>query len=179
MRSMVLIYISSLATMLGIAIISFITMKSSYMEAIENNMDDAIVYSVKMLQTDRDLSLNSYYQSSLGFTSQMTDEELSLFKKSFIEYLASHLDERIVKLDVEIYGADDINGMLSVQLTGYFEYPFGVSDHVSTYKTVIMDKYLKTDYNDGVVHRFVDINGDGKCDVNLCGKLQSDSTVHQ
>lgn len=148
MRSMVFVYLSSMITVLLIAMISFITMKSSYMEALESNMDDAIVHSVKMLQADRNEVINSYTLSAMDFSSEVTDAQLTDFKQNFVEYLTHHLDERLTHLDVEIFGADDINGMLSVQLTGYYMYPFGVEDSVSTYKTVILDKYLKTDYND-------------------------------
>ncbi len=148
MRSMVFVYLSSMIAVILIAMISFITMKSSYMEALESNMDDAIVHSVKMLQTDRDKGINSLTLREMKFSSDVAENELTDFKQNFVEYLAGHLDEKLTHLDVEIFGADDINGMISVQLTGYYMYPFGVEDHVSTYKTVILDKYLKTDYND-------------------------------
>lgn len=69
-----------------------------------------------------------------------TDEAL---KQDFIGYLASRLDSRVTDIEVEFYGADSKNGVISAQVIAYFEYPTGQRDKVTTYKTVILDKEVK------------------------------------
>lgn len=146
MRSSVFVYTTALITMLVVCIISVITMKSSYMEKVDSSVDDAIVYSVKMLQVDRDLSgsqdvtIISNFENSLNY-----EDELSEFKQKFVNSLTKIIDEDITDLDIDIYGADEVRGILSIKVTAHFKYPFGGVDTVSTYKTVILDKYLKQD----------------------------------
>ena len=65
------------------------------------------------------------------------------FKQDFIMYLSSNIDSRVKTLDVDIYGADADKGLLSVEVTAYFHYPTGVVGDVTSYKTVILDKYKK------------------------------------
>ena len=65
------------------------------------------------------------------------------FKKDFVQYLTANLDSRITGIDVSIYGADYLNGILSVELVAHFRYPAGAESTVSTYKTVILDRRVK------------------------------------
>ena len=156
MRSVLLAYIGTIIAILLVAIISCITIKSSYMDLIEQNLDDSIMFAIKSLQTDRNLLYSGgYYNFSVDDTSHTVSSadikrgidwnssDLDDFKKDFVDYLTANIDSRVVELDVDFYGADAENGLLSVKVTGHFVYPFGVEDKVSTYKTVILDKYVK------------------------------------
>jgi hypothetical protein len=65
------------------------------------------------------------------------------FKNAFIDYLASTIDPRITDLDVNIYGADADNGVLSVEVVATFKYLDGIQSTVSCYRTVILNSTLK------------------------------------
>lgn len=156
MRAVLLAYVGTVITIILVAIISCITIKSSYMDLIENNLDDSIMFAVRSLQTDRSLLYESDYYDFSGSETPHTvagsnvkrgidwsSSSLDGFKKDFVDYLTANIDSRVVELDVDFYGADEKNGLLSVKVTGHFVYPFGVTGEVSTYKTVILDKYVK------------------------------------
>lgn len=152
-------------TVLMVAIISVVTMRSSYYEMISESLDDSILYSVKMLQDGRYLGLDSgkvsyfdgkdMHPSDLDY-SLISDEKTKQaalleyndqrLKADFVDYLTSNLDGRIDSVDIDIYGADAEYGLLSARVTAHFTYPgvtFG-SPHrgsVTVYKTAILNRY--------------------------------------
>lgn len=149
MRTVGLLYFGLMIAVMTIGIVSSLTMKSSYAATIRDNLDDSIVLSVKMLQTDRDLVV---YTDETGAThdvpvrdvnweTSMGNDEVGKFKSDFISYLSSNLDSRIDSIDVNIYGVDVGVGALSVEVIAHFTYPSGQIDTVESYKTVILNKY--------------------------------------
>lgn len=150
MKATVYVVSSSLMTMLTVAIIVTITMKSSYMELVRNSLDEAVEYSIHLLQTDM-------YEESVYGAGTLTEEKRTIhwqnawndsekneeFKQDFCSYLAANVDSRVRSLDVNIYGADVLNGLLSVEVFATFQYPSGSYDTVSTYKTIILNKTVR------------------------------------
>lgn len=150
MKTTVLLYIGVMITVFVVGIISVVTMKSSYAETIRDSLDDSIVYSVMMLQQDRDLLVykdadgnESHVEKEEILWDESTTEDVEVFKRDFVGYLVSNLDNRITDLDVKIYGVDNNVGALSVEVIAHFNYPTGQADTVSSYKTVILNKYMK------------------------------------
>lgn len=159
MRTSVIVYSGVMTIILLVAIISVITMKSSYSELIAQSLDDSIEYSIKSLQNDRDKIGN--YASPSNTTSMVkkdiewnndwvveeepkTKEEADeKFKQDFVRYLTSNIDSRINDIEINIYGADAEFGVISVEITAYFDYPFNKTDKVVSKKTIILDKELK------------------------------------
>ena len=76
-------------------------------------------------------------------------EKNAKLKNNFIKYLTTNLNSNVTNLDVNIYGADATNGLLSAEVTATFKYPTGNTGTVSCYRTVILDKYLKPQANHG------------------------------
>lgn len=152
MRTAIISYIGVFIILITIAIISIITMKSSYSELIHQSLDDSIEYSVRMLQIDRSAVRNSEkyildeakhnidWDTPYQNTDTVKNEK---FKQDFVQYLVNNIDAKINNLDINIYGADADSGILSVEVTAYFTYPGGQTDKVSSYKTMILDKYNK------------------------------------
>lgn len=151
MRTMGLLYVGTFMVILTLGIICTLTMKSSYAETIRDSLDDSIVYSVKMLQEDRDLvvfedvdgTIRNVPQRVVIWEDSIGDDEVAEFKKDFISYLTASLDSRVDKLEVNIYGVDTNVGALSVGVIAEFTYPSGQKDTVESYKTVILNKYVK------------------------------------
>lgn len=167
MKATVFIFSSAFMTMLVVAIISTITMKSSYAELIRQSLDDSVEFSVYLLQNGvRDAEGNSlvgesgnvvvdnisrvvvwdnWNSTSIDDESKF-DERNTAFKQDFCSYLVSNIDTRVRSLDVNIYGADFSKGLLSVEIVARFQYPSGSWDSVTTYKTIILDKTLRQQY---------------------------------
>ena len=168
MRTAVLTYSGVMTIILLVAIISVITIKSSYSELIAQSLDDSIEYSVKSLQNDRDgiidydspsnaiaspsdaigmnkrdIEWNDWIIESNPKNKKDVDEK---FKQDFVRYLTSKIDSRINDLEINIYGADAEYGVMSVEITAYFDYPFGKTDKtdkVVSKKTIILNRELK------------------------------------
>lgn len=168
MRTAVLTYSGVMTIILLVAIISVITIKSSYSELIAQSLDDSIEYSVKSLQNDRDgiidyaspsnaiaspsdaigmnkrdIEWNDWTIESNPKNKKDVDEK---FKQDFVRYLTSKIDSRINDLEINIYGADAEYGVMSVEITAYFDYPFGKTgktDKVVSKKTIILNRELK------------------------------------
>lgn len=161
MRTAGIVYGGVIMIILVIMILSLVTMKSSYSDQISQSLDDALELAIYMCRADVE-NKTALSNSSLGSESNWvnklysdsdreksiawTDESLSEFKQDFVKYLVQNLDARVYSLDVDIYGADEEYGMLSVKVTAHFYYP-GVApgggqptDEVSTYKTVILNR---------------------------------------
>lgn len=151
MRTMGLLYVGTFMVILTLGIICTLTMKSSYAETIRDSLDDSIVYSVKMLQADRDLvvfedadgTIREVPQQTVDWEDSIGDDSVAKFKTDFISYLTANLDSRVDSLEVNIYGVDTDVGALSVGVTAEFTYPSGQKDTVESYKTVILNKYVK------------------------------------
>lgn len=118
---------------------------------MRDSLDDSIVYSVKLLQVDRDLVVyedangNRYDipQQEISWGNAMGNDEVAKFKSDFVSYLTANLDSRINSVEVNIYGVDTEVGALSVGVVAEFTYPSGQTDTVESYKTVILNKYVK------------------------------------
>lgn len=158
MRTAVIVYSGVMTIILLVAIISVITMKSSYSESIAQSLDDSIEYSVKSLQSDRDDIINYASPSNALSTAKRKvnwdnwdtvgdpidkKEADEKFKQEFIDNLVSNIDSRINKIDINIYGADAEYGLISVKVIAHFDYPFGKEDKVVSKKTIILNKELK------------------------------------
>lgn len=151
MKTMGLLYVGSFMTILTLGIICTLTMRSSYAETIRDSLDDSIVYSVKMLQEDRNLveyvdadgNVRHVPKRVINWNENLGDDEIARFKSDFISYLSANIDSRVSELEVNIYGVDTEVGALSVSVTAKFMYPSGQEDTVESYKTVILNKYEK------------------------------------
>lgn len=147
MKTASLVYVGMLMTFLTLGILCILVMKSSYAETIRDNLDDSLIYSVKQFQRDRGLleytDADGSQQDVVKRSVTWDESDLDGFKKDFIGYLTSNLDQRIYALDVDIYGVDMEVGALSVEVTAHFRYPSGQTDTVSSYKTVILNKFIK------------------------------------
>ena len=162
MRTAVIAYTGFFTTMMLVAIVTSITSYSSYTELNSRKLDDAIELSVKMLQNDREYQFDGagsvvkeYFQSTkvtdsngneLYDTTVENAVELAnnKFKNDFLSYMTSNINSSDIKsLEVNFYGVDAVNGLLSVEVIADFYYPSGNVGRVSTYKTVILDKYVK------------------------------------
>ena len=144
MRSTLLVYTGSLILVILIAIISSLTAYTSYTEIVQQNLDDAVVLSVKMCQDGMDLYLDdALTETNYSRNVSFTNDNLSDFKKNFIKYLTYDLNSNVDNIDVDFFGADESNGLLSVRVTAHFRYPTGHEGTVKTTKTVILDKYVK------------------------------------
>lgn len=151
MRSSAIVYVGIMFSILTVGIICLLTMKSSYADTIRRSLDDSIVSSVEMLQRDRSSKIyvdingvvSDVPKQTINWTTDLASSEINNFKKDFIAYLTAGLDSRITDLDISIYGADTNVGALSVEVVAWFNYPTGQRDSVSSYKTVILNKYEK------------------------------------
>lgn len=152
MRTAALAYGGGLITIMLIAIISVITMKSSYAELIAMSLENSIEYSIMMTQANRvDWESNPRLEAdgesfnmrrSVVWQDWTDDDENEVFKRDFVSRLADNIDARVNSLDVEFYGADSEYGLLSVKVTANFSYPGGTEDSVSRTRTVILDKTI-------------------------------------
>lgn len=166
MRSTMMLYCGSLVAIITVAIICVIIMQSSYNETLQQQLDDSIELAVEMCRADRAKALTDTdgvdaeadlkfggVQFQSGALAGESLSQLDKFKADFVKYLTAGLDYQfgvtskagVKNLDVNIYGANDKTGLLSVNVVATFVYPTGKTDRVSSYKTVILDKQLKSD----------------------------------
>lgn len=144
-----MLYVSLIFTVLLVGALTIILMKSSYADVMRDNLDDSILYSLKMLQVDRDVWMDDWVAKdpmaprAVTWDSAWVNSDNNQFKQKFISYLTGSIDSRVTSLDVSFYGVDSVNGMLSVEVTANFRYPTGVSGSVTTQKTVILEKEVK------------------------------------
>ncbi len=157
MRQSVLLYAGLMFIILEVAIICTITSRYAYSDSIQQSLEDSIEFSIYMLQEDQKLkvtnNINSedsgidssdLYASISWQNSWGTDtSDLTEFKKEFVECLVENLDPKVSSVKVDIYGADEKNGLLSVEVTAYFKYLSGQTGSVSCYRTMIIDKSEK------------------------------------
>ncbi len=155
MRISVAIYTGFFSLILLVAIISSIISYTSYSDTVQQNLEESMEFAVQMLRDD----FEDYYTADAKFNSYMDNKHVDIniaakddttgaeknakLKNSFIKYLTTNLNSNVTKLDVNIYGADATNGLLSAEVTATFKYPTGNTGTVSCYRTVILDKYLK------------------------------------
>ena len=131
-----------------VAIISSIISYTSYSDTVQQNLEESMEFAVQMLRDDA----TKYYSTTTnGYAVEQESIDLSpeeknaLLKKNFIKYLGQNLSKEgnITRLDVNIYGADAVNGLLSAEVIATFKYPTGNEGTVTCYRTVLLDKFLK------------------------------------
>ena len=161
MRISVGIYTGFFSMILLVAIISSIISYTSYSDTVKQNLEESMEFAVQMLRDDYE----DFYTVNENFGNYMNNkgvvvniaakdsttgaEKNAKLKNNFIKYLTTNLNSNVTKLDVNIYGADATNGLLSAEVTATFKYPTGNTGTVSCYRTVILDKYLKPQANHG------------------------------
>lgn len=155
MRISVGIYTGFFAMILLVAIISSIISYTSYSDTVQQNLEESMEFAVQMLRDDYE----DFYAANSTFAQYMNNKAVDIdiaakndttgaeknakLKNNFIKYLTTNLNSNVTKLDVNIYGADATNGLLSAEVTATFKYPTGNLGTVTCYRTVILDKYLK------------------------------------
>lgn len=161
MRISVGIYTGFFSMILLVAIISSIISYTSYSDTVQQNLEESMEFAVQMLRDDYEdfYTVNKNfgnYMNNKGVVVNITAkdsttgaEKNAKLKNNFIKYLTTNLNSNVTKLDVNIYGADATNGLLSAEVTATFKYPTGNTGTVSCYRTVILDKYLKPQANHG------------------------------
>lgn len=150
-----MLYVTVFSTILLVAIISSIISHASYKDLVLTNLDESMEFSIKMLQVNNGVGITSEMDSSGNFSDYLGGSTPSSsisfgntdnanLKSDFIKYLTMNLNQKVDKLDIKIYGADADDGILSAEVIATFTYPSGQQDTVSSYRTVILDKYVKT-----------------------------------
>lgn len=146
MRASVLSFVGFVVIFFQMLILSTIVSHSAYNNALGQSLDDSVTLAVYMLQegfdekTSESLAANGIALNE----NPVKIEDMSAFKSQFISYLTGSLDSRFTDISVDIYGADEENGILSVEVTGKFQYTDGKSGTVSCYKTTILNSNLKS-----------------------------------
>lgn len=163
MRISVGIYTGFFSMILLVAIISSIISYTSYSDTVQQNLEESMEFAVQMLRDDYEdfYTVNENfgnYMNNKGVVINITAkdsttgaEKNAKLKNNFIKYLTTNLNSNVTKLDVNIYGADATNGLLSAEVTATFKYPTGNTGTVSCYRTVILDKYLKPQAKHGSI----------------------------
>ena len=161
MRISVGIYTGFFSMILLVAIISSIISYTSYSDTVQQNLEESMEFAVQMLRDDYEdfYTVNENfgnYMNNKGVVVNITAkdsttgaEKNAKLENNFIKYLTTNLNSNVTNLDVNIYGADATNGLLSAEVTATFKYPTGNTGTVSCYRTVILDKYLKPQANHG------------------------------
>ena len=109
----------------------------------ETDLDSQLTKnSAARVDIHEDLPTDEVDDDSVRLKNEETNKNTAL-KEDFVKDLTMNLDSTVNRLDVEIYGADASDGLLSVEVTAFFKYPTGNYGTVSSYKTVILDKYVK------------------------------------
>ena len=151
MRISVGIYTGFFSMILLVAIISSIISYTSYSDTVQQNLEESMEFAVQMLRDDYEdfYTVNENfgnYMNNKGVVVNITAkdsttgaEKNAKLKNNFIKYLTTNLNSNVTKLDVNIYGADATNGLLSAEVTATFKYPTGNTGTVSCYRTVILE----------------------------------------
>ena len=143
MRISVGIYTGFFSMILLVAIISSIISYTSYSDTVQQNLEESMEFAVQMLRDDYE----DFYTVNENFGNYMNNkgvvvniaakdsttgaEKNAKLKNNFIKYLTTNLNSNVTKLDVNIYGADATNGLLSAEVTATFKYPTGNTGTVS------------------------------------------------
>ncbi len=145
MRTSVLSFTGFVVILFQILILSTIVSHSAYDSALKQSLDDSVTLAVYMLQDGFDEHMSdSFNANGIHIDSNAVNiDNISSFKKQFVSYLAGSLDSRFTDLTVNIYGADEENGLLSVEVTAKFKYTDGKIGTVSCYKTTILNSLIK------------------------------------
>lgn len=107
--------------LLIVLILSSIVSKTNRSNEIKESLNTSIQQTIKIIKDKRyDIASN--------------EELIAEFNRNLILQLNSDS-----KVDVAIYEADYINGLLDAEITLTFTYPHGKQDTVSTRKTVLLD----------------------------------------
>lgn len=145
MRTSVLSFVGFVVIFFQILILSTIVSHSAYDTALEQSLDDSVTLAVYMLQEGFNEKMSdSLAANGISLNANAVEiEDLSSFKKQFVSYLASSLDSRFTDVTIDIYGADEENGVLSVEVTAKFKYTDGKIGTVTCDKTTILNTTLK------------------------------------
>lgn len=155
MKSASLLYAGLMFLILEIAILCSITSKSAYTDSVRQSLEDSIEFSVCMLQEGQNKKVLDGMTSGIVNSSDLyasidwkdswgtSTDNLTKFKKEFVECLMANLDSKVSSVEVNIYGADEKNGLLSVEVTAEFKYLSGHTGSVSCYRTMIINKSEK------------------------------------
>ena len=161
MRSTVLVYIGLIMMVLQIAILANVTAKSSYSDVLQASVDDALERTMHMTRMDADLHFDktvwgtdatgSESNKPLGIGETSFDQHssgsagnsLGAFKSRFVNTLMGNLDPRITDCTVNIYGADEETGVLSVEVIAHYKYLGRGTGTVKSYKTMIVNKTVR------------------------------------
>lgn len=137
MRAASLSFVSFFILFFQVVILSTIISHSAYKNSVEQGLEDSVTLAVSMIQKGFSERVE---ESSITNNVNTSTSDL---KTNFISYLSDNLDSRITGLTVNIYGADEENGILSVEVFAKFKYLNGKEDEVSCYKTAILNTTLK------------------------------------
>lgn len=145
MRTAVLSFVGFVVIFFQLLILSTIVSHSAYDDALKQSLDDSVTLAVYMMQDgfDKNITENLAANGLSLNKDAVSIEGLSAFKKQFVSYLASSLNARFTDVTVDIYGADEENGILSVEVTAKFKYTDGKIGTVSCYKTTLLNSTLK------------------------------------
>ncbi len=102
------------------------------------------VLSKSSRQTEVDLALNNAMYQSLKVTDDKrypinsNEDLISEFSQNFVIQINSYSD-----VEINIFGIDYINGFLDVEVVLHYTYTNGQSDHVTSRRSMIIDKTQK------------------------------------
>lgn len=177
MRTVVFIYGSFYMMVMLVAIMSIIISRNCYNDAIQMNLEESMEFAMQMLFADYEvvsdekvdyaslvqdttgyggsiikpnkLSLDAFSTEGYSENSVLKDNEQ--FKKKFVEYLVANLNNTVTGIEVNIYGADSRDGLLCAEVIASYHYPFqsknSADAKVTCFKTIIIDREVKTDYS--------------------------------
>ena len=148
MRTTVIGYVGFFIIMLQLLILSTLVSNTSYQDVMTQSLEDSVDLSISMLQLDFENKLNREINNSesislddvkadISWSSEAS--QMSDIKKDFIAYMVENLDSRITDINVNIYGADSEDGLLSVEVTAKFKYFDGRPGAVTCYRTAILN----------------------------------------
>lgn len=152
MRSQIIVYIFTIFTILLISILCVITQQSSFDTRLQRDLNSAMEISMSTLSKDGKLVLDSNYTSTLGVSSNdlyntslniTNSAALGNFKKDFVSVLTNNINNKIKRLEVNIFGVDEDSGLLSCEVIAYYNYLNGKEGSVSCYRTILLNKEVK------------------------------------
>lgn len=148
-------YIGLILIVIQIAILANITARTSYADSIRQSLDESLERSMSMIRMDADDHFQMYvdqnsdlYDEIYGDLDSATTAGLGKFKSDFVKIFVRNLNPKINSLEVNIFGADEETGLLSVEAIAEFTYLGGQTGKVDTYKTMIINKTVEPNTRD-------------------------------
>lgn len=146
MRSAILSYIGFTIIFIQLLILSTLISHSTYKSSIEDSLEDSMTYAVARLQVgytenvESSLATNNQQErTGINWSSTSPDK----FTNEFLNFFTESIDSRVTDLKVNVFGVDEENGLLSVEVIANFNYIDGKQGTVSCYKTIILNTILK------------------------------------